>query len=82
VETDVQTSAHPLQQSIKRYMRQHLILFLKGFTMGLANVVPGVSGGTIALLAGIFERFVHALKSFDIEALRLLFKFKPTSFSL
>ncbi|MBR2201989.1 MAG: DUF368 domain-containing protein, partial [Bacteroidales bacterium] len=37
-------------------MRQHLILFLKGFTMGLANVVPGVSGGTIALLAGIFER--------------------------
>lgn len=81
VETDVQTSAHPLQQSIKRYMRQHLILFLKGFTMGLANVVPGVSGGTIALLAGIFERFVHALKSFDIEALRLLFKFKFKEFA-
>ena len=62
-------------------MRQHLILFLKGFAMGLANVVPGVSGGTIALLAGIFERFVHALKSFDIEALRLLFKFKFKEFA-
>ncbi|MBQ5574483.1 MAG: DUF368 domain-containing protein, partial [Bacteroidales bacterium] len=49
--------------------------------MGLANVVPGVSGGTIALLAGIFERFVHALKSFDIEALRLLFKFKFKEFA-
>ena len=49
--------------------------------MGLANVVPGVSGGTIALLAGIYERFVHALKSFDIEALRLLFKFKFKEFA-
>ncbi len=49
--------------------------------MGLANVVPGVSGGTIALLAGIFERFVHALKSFDIEALRLLCKFKFKEFA-
>ncbi len=42
--------------------------------MGLANVVPGVSGGTIALLAGVFERFINALKSFDMEALKLLFK--------
>ena len=69
------------QQSIIRYMRQHLILFLKGFSMGLANVVPGVSGGTIALLAGIYERFVHSLKSFDLEALKLLFKFKFKEFA-
>ncbi|MBP5682412.1 MAG: DUF368 domain-containing protein [Bacteroidales bacterium] len=62
-------------------MRQHLILFLKGFSMGLANVVPGVSGGTIALLAGIYERFVHSLKSFDLEALKLLFKFKFKEFA-
>ena len=38
-----------------KYMLKHLILFLKGFSMGLANVVPGVSGGTIALLAGILN---------------------------
>jgi len=62
-------------------MRQHLILFLKGFSMGLANVVPGVSGGTIALLAGIYERFVHALKSFDLEALKLLARFKFKEFA-
>lgn len=49
--------------------------------MGLANVVPGVSGGTIALLAGIFERFVHALKSFDVEAMKLLMKFKFKEFA-
>lgn len=64
-----------------KYMLKHLILFLKGFSMGLANVVPGVSGGTIALLAGIFERFVHALKSFDLEALKLLTKLKFREFA-
>ncbi len=49
--------------------------------MGLANVVPGVSGGTIALLTGIFERFINALKSFDIEAFKLLFRFKLKEFA-
>ncbi len=73
----------PVQTSTnKNIMLKHFIfLFLKGFSMGLANVVPGVSGGTIALLAGIFERFVHALKSFDIEALKLLTKFKFKEFA-
>lgn len=40
--------------------------------MGAANVVPGVSGGTIALVTGIYERLIHALKSCDIAAIRLL----------
>lgn len=39
--------------------------------MGAANVVPGVSGGTIAFITGIYERLIEALKSFDLEALRL-----------
>jgi len=39
-------------------------LFLKGIGMGAANVIPGVSGGTIALISGIFERLIKALKSF------------------
>jgi len=42
--------------------------------MGAANVVPGVSGGTIALITGIYERLINALKSFDPQALNLLFK--------
>lgn len=62
-------------------MLKQVILFFKGFSMGLANVVPGVSGGTIALLAGIFERFINALKSFDLEALKLLFGFKFKEFA-
>jgi len=52
--------------------------FLKGAGIGAANVIPGVSGGTIALLTGIFERLINALKSMNIKALKLLFtgKFK------
>ena len=52
-------------------MKDELATFLKGFAMGAANVVPGVSGGTIALITGIYERLIDALKSFDAEALKL-----------
>ena len=44
--------------------------------MGAANVVPGVSGGTIAFITGIYERLIEALKSFDLEALKLAASFK------
>ncbi len=47
---------------------------LKGIGMGTANVIPGVSGGTIALITGIFERLINSIKSFDFKTLRLLFK--------
>lgn len=50
--------------------------FLKGIGIGSANVIPGVSGGTIALLTGIFERLINSLKSFNLTALQLLFKGK------
>jgi len=57
-------------------MKNYSILFIKGIGMGVANVIPGVSGGTIALITGIFERLVNAIKSFDLKALKLLFGFK------
>lgn len=41
--------------------------------MGAANVIPGVSGGTIALITGIFERLINAIKSFNLTAIKLLF---------
>jgi len=40
--------------------------------MGAANVIPGVSGGTIALITGIFERLINAIKSFNGKAVKLL----------
>ncbi len=44
--------------------------------MGAAHVIPGVSGGTMALLTGIFERLIHAIKAFDGTAIRLLLCFR------
>ena len=55
-------------------MKKHLFLFLKGITMGVANVIPGVSGGTIALITEIYEELINSLKSFDLKALKLLLK--------
>ncbi len=40
-----------------------LILVLKGFFMGIANVIPGVSGGTIALILGIYEKFISSISN-------------------
>lgn len=59
-------------------LKSYLSLFLKGIGMGAANVVPGVSGGTIALITGIFEKLINSIKSFDLTALKYLFsgKFK------
>ena len=57
-------------------MKNYLILFLKGMGMGIANVIPGVSGGTIALITNIYEEIINSLKSFNITAFKLLFSFK------
>lgn len=57
-------------------MKNYIATFFKGLAMGAANVIPGVSGGTIALITGIFERLINAIKSFDTTALKLLFSGK------
>jgi putative membrane protein len=44
----------------------------RGFLMGAADIVPGVSGGTVALILGIYQRLVTAISRVDIELLRLL----------
>ena len=61
-------------------MKEYLIFILKGVSMGAANVIPGVSGGTIALITGIFERLIHALKSFNLKAIKLLLNSKFKEF--
>lgn len=55
-------------------MKEYIGLLIKGIAMGTANVIPGVSGGTIALITGIFERLINSLKSFNLKALRMLLK--------
>lgn len=49
---------------------ERCILGLKGFCMGSADVVPGVSGGTMALILGIYQQLIEAVRSFDFTWLR------------
>ena len=57
-----------------RQLKEYIFIALKGMGMGAADVVPGVSGGTIAFISGIYEEFVNSLKSIDHRALQVLFK--------
>jgi len=54
--------------------KKYGFLFLKGMAMGAADVVPGVSGGTIAFITNIYETLIHALSQFDSRAIQLLLK--------
>jgi len=61
-----------------RYSRRkdYIMLVLKGFGMGMADIIPGISGGTIAFLLGIYEDLIGAIKSIDLKFLQLLCRFK------
>ncbi|MFR9650965.1 MAG: DUF368 domain-containing protein [Rikenellaceae bacterium] len=64
-----------------RGFKEYLGLALRGVAMGAADVVPGVSGGTIALITGIYEELIESIKSINIESLKLLLTFKVKEFS-
>ncbi|MBT4137868.1 MAG: DUF368 domain-containing protein [Candidatus Latescibacteria bacterium] len=58
----------------ERSFRDYAGITLRGVCMGAADVVPGVSGGTMALITGIYEELIQSIRSFDGQALRLLTK--------
>lgn len=53
-------------------VRAWLVVYLKGVAMGAADTVPGVSGGTIAFITGVYERLIRALTSLDPRVLEYL----------
>ena len=55
-----------------RSQGQYLILFIKGLAMGAADVVPGVSGGTIAFVSGIYIELINSIKGLNLRALKIL----------
>lgn len=55
-------------------------MFAKGVGMGAADVVPGVSGGTIAFITGIYEELLGSIRSVNGEAVRLLLRFNLAGF--
>lgn len=57
---------------MKRNLKDYGLLVLKGMGMGAADVVPGVSGGTIAFIVGIYEELIDSIKSINGASLKLL----------
>ncbi len=62
-----------------RNFREYRSLFIKGLCMGAADIVPGVSGGTIALISGIYQNLLEALQSISTKTVKYLFKFEIKS---
>ncbi|MCF6176596.1 MAG: DUF368 domain-containing protein [Victivallaceae bacterium] len=61
----------------QRTLKEYMVLSLYGFVMGTANVIPGVSGGTMAFLLGIYEELIDSIRAFaSLDTLKLVMKFK------
>lgn len=65
---------------MSRKFKDYSLLILKGMGMGAADVVPGVSGGTIAFIVGIYQELLDSIKSIGKDSLKLLFTGKFPAF--
>ncbi|MDQ2179844.1 DUF368 domain-containing protein [Marinifilum sp. D714] len=63
-----------------RKIKDYVLIALKGMGMGAADVVPGVSGGTIAFITGIYEELINTIKSVNLSSIKLLLQFKLKDF--
>jgi len=65
------------QQTPTRALKDYAGLVAKGFAMGASDVVPGVSGGTMAFILGIYEELINSIRSLiNVQAVKLLLQFK------
>ena len=61
---------------MKKGSKHYIVVFIKGMMMGVADIIPGVSGGTIAVITGIYEEFLFTLNNLDLNVLKLFKKGK------
>jgi putative membrane protein len=59
---------------MQRNLKDYLMIGAKGIAMGAADVVPGVSGGTIAFISGIYEELLETISKVNLDALKVLMK--------
>ena len=64
----------------ERKLKDYALLALKGMGMGAADVVPGVSGGTIAFIVGIYDELIESIKGIGAANLKLLFSGRLSEF--
>ncbi|PDP71922.1 DUF368 domain-containing protein [Tannerella forsythia] len=65
---------------MNRTFKDYALLTLKGIGMGAADVVPGVSGGTIAFIVGIYEELIDSIKSINLTSLKMFCSLKFSRF--
>jgi putative membrane protein len=65
---------------MKRTAGSYFLLGVKGMAMGAADVVPGVSGGTVAFITGIYEELINSIKSINFKSAKLLLSGKLSEF--
>ena len=65
---------------VQRSLSDKIFLVLKGIAMGLANKIPGVSGGVVAFVAGFYEEFIHSFKRVNKTAFKFLIAGRLKSF--
>ena len=61
-------------------MKFKIDLYIKGVFMGIAEIIPGVSGGTIAFITGIYEELIDSIKSVNARSIKLLINLKLSLF--
>ena len=72
---------HCAAQNPVKLMKSRITLFFKGMAMGTVDIVPGVSGSTVAVLLGIYERFINALKNINLALFKSFFGLFTGKFS-
>jgi len=63
----------------RRTLKGYLGIVVRGFCMGASDVVPGVSGGTMAFILGIYEELIDSIKAIDLGVIRLLLSLKVSA---
>ena len=58
---------------MKKTCKEKVIIFLKGFAMGSVDIIPGISGGTMALILGIYEKIISELKKINLKSIKSIF---------
>ena len=69
-----------MKQKKEKSFGKYLLLYVKGLCVGTADSVPGISGGTIALITGIYGELLNSLRSFTLKNFKLFFTGKPKAF--
>lgn len=72
MEEEKNTTCEEVKHNIS--WKEYVLTYFKGVAMGASDVVPGVSGGTIALITGIYERLLTAIKHINLTNIQLFFK--------